>query len=219
MTRRSQDGFTLVEVMVTAGIVGALTMIAIPSMERWNENQRVKSAGRNLAAAFTLAHGEAIRTGGLHIVFFRTDAQGLTLLDTAGKAVPLLVINDGRPGDAGQNCRIDAGEIIAVIQAERDVGWGVGDLGRPKVPNDSGAGAIASGSSFADPDNNAANWVMFRPEGMPVSFTPACVLGGTGSGAGGAYVSNGKRDYAIVLSPLGGIHVHGWNGATNSWTN
>ncbi len=218
MTRRSQDGFTLVEVMVTAGIVGALTMIAIPSMERWNENQRVKSAGRTLAGAFTLAHGEAIRTGDLHIVFFQTDAQGNTLLDTAGNAVPLLVINDGRPGDATQNCAIDAGETIAAIQAEEDVAWGVADA-TAKVPNDSGAGAIASGSSFTDPDNNAANWVMFRPEGMPVSFTPACVLGGTGSGAGGAYVSNGKRDYAIVLSPLGGIHVHGWNGATNSWTN
>ena len=218
MTRRSQDGFSLVELMVTIGIVGAMAMAAIPSMQRWNSNQRVKSAGRNLASAFTLAHGEAIRTGGLHIVFFQTDAQGNTLLDTAGRAVPLLVINDGRPGDATQNCQVDAGEIIAAIQAESDVAWGVADA-TAKVPADSGAGAIASGSSFTDPDNNAASWVMFRPEGMPVSFTPACVLGGTGSGAGGAYVTNGMRDYAVVLSPLGGIHVHGWNGAANSWTN
>ncbi len=218
MTRRSQDGFTLVEVMVTAAIVGALAMIAVPGMESWSRNQRVKSAGRSLAAAFTLAHGEAIRTGGLHIVFFRTDAQDVPLLDAGGNALMLLVINDGRPGDATQNCQIDAGETIATIPVEKDVAWGRSD-GTAKAPNDSGAGAIANGSSFTDPDDQAANWVMFRPEGMPVSFTPACVLGGTGSGAGGAYVTNGLRDYAVVLSPLGGIHVHGWNGATGAWTN
>ncbi len=50
MTRRSQDGFTLVEVMLTAAIVGFLAMIAVPGMEGWSRNQRVKSAGRSLAA-------------------------------------------------------------------------------------------------------------------------------------------------------------------------
>ena len=119
------------------------------------------------------------------------------------------------PGRARRHRRSSSGPVVA--QPPSDA-WGVADA-TVKVPNDSGAGVIGSGSTFTDPNNNAANWVMFRPEGIPVSFTPGCALGGIGSGVGGAYVTNGKRDYAMVLSPLGGIRVHGWNGAGDGWTN
>jgi prepilin-type N-terminal cleavage/methylation domain-containing protein len=212
-------GFTLVEIMIAVAIVGAMAMIAAPSIGRWSANQRVKSAGQSLVAAFELAHGEAIRTGNLHIVFFQTDAQDDTLTDTDGTPVPILVINDGRPGDANQNCKIDAGEIISAVRAERDVAWGVGGA-TEKVPNDPGTGAIATGSSFTDPNNNAATWTMFRPEGLPISFSPTCALGGTGTGAGGVYVTNGQVDYAVVLSPLGSVRAHGWiGGGVGEWTN
>jgi hypothetical protein len=88
-----------------------------------------------------------------------------------------------------------------------------------KAPNDAGTGAIETGSSFTDPNNNAATWTMFRPEGLPVSFSPACALGGTGTGAGGVYVTNGNVDYAVVLSPLGSVRAHGWMGEAGEWTN
>ena len=38
---------------------GGLTLIAVPSLDRWTENQRMKDAGGALAGAFTFAHGEA----------------------------------------------------------------------------------------------------------------------------------------------------------------
>jgi hypothetical protein len=60
---------------------------------------------------------------------------------------------------------------------------------------------------------------MFGPQGMPVSFTPACVVGGAGSGAGGVYLTNGIRDYAVLLSPLGGTRLHGWDATIGAWTN
>jgi len=212
------QGFTLIEMMVVVSIVAVMAAVAVPGLVRWSETQRVRSAGQSLAGAFMLAHGEAIRTGDLHIVFFQTDAQGNTLLDGDGAAVPILVINDGRPGSANQNCRIDAGEMIAAVRAESGVSWGV-TAATLKVPSDSGTGDIDTGSSFTDTASVAASWTMFRPEGTPVSFTPACVVGGTGSGAGGAYVTNGQRDYAAVLLPLGGVHVHAWNSASGSWSN
>jgi hypothetical protein len=33
------------------------------------------------------------------------------------------------------------------------------------------------------------------------------------------YVTNGRRDYAIVLTPLGGVQVNAWNGDTGQWRN
>jgi type II secretory pathway pseudopilin PulG len=204
--------------MVAVSIAAVIAMTAIPSLGRWNANQRVKAAARSLAGAFTLAQSEALRTGSLHIVFFQTDAQGNTLVDGDGNAVPILVLNDGRQGSANQNCRIDAGETIAVERAESDVAWGITGASAP-APSDFGGGDMTTGSSFIDPDGNAASWVLFRPEGVPVAFSPACVLGAVGSGPGAAYVTNGYRDYAVVVGPLGGIGVHGWDGASGSWSN
>ncbi len=111
-------GFTLMELMVVVAVIGLMASVAIPKIGIWNANERVKAAGRGMAAAISLAHGEAVRTGDLHIIFFRTDAQGNTLFDTQGTAVPILVINDGTRSSANQNCRIDAGEIIGAIKAE-----------------------------------------------------------------------------------------------------
>ena len=48
----------------------------------------------------------------------------------------------------------------------------------------------------------ACNFLMFRPDGIPVGFTAACVTGQIGSGAGGVYVTNANRDYAVVVTPL-----------------
>ena len=55
-----------------------------------------------------------------------------------------------------------------------------------------------------------------RPSGL--NFTPAtCAsLGRPGEGAGGLYLTNQRRDYAVVLSPLGGVRVHAWDGS--GWT-
>ena len=41
--------------------------------------------------------------------------------------------------------------------------------------------------------------------------------GAIGTGAGAVYLTNGARDYAIVLSPLGGVRVSAWDGSLNQW--
>ena len=31
------------------------------------------------------------------------------------------------------------------------------------------------------------------------------------------YITNGRRDYAVVLAALGGVRVHAWDGSPGSW--
>ena len=41
--------------------------------------------------------------------------------------IPFLVLDDGRPGSANQNCRIDSGETTRVVRFERGVAPGIRD--------------------------------------------------------------------------------------------
>ena len=218
LAHRHQAGFTLIEIMVVVGVVMIMSVIALPQLQQWQTNQRARSAIRSMGNVFTTARSEAIRTGNHHIVFFQADAQGNTLLDVSGNAVPILILDDGRLGSADQNCQIDAGEPIRTVAPEVGVNWGVTGASA-RVTTDFGAGAIASGSSFTDTGGNPATWVVFRPDGMPLAFNAACTIGNGGTGAGAVYITNGSRDYAAVLMPLGAFRIHLWDDQSSQWSN
>ncbi len=103
------------------------------------------------------------------------------------------------------------------VHVEHRVGMGLEQVERGGGLG--GGGDYATGSTFTDANGNAARWVMFRPDGVPVGFTAACVTGQLGSGAGGIYVTNANRDYAVVVTPLGGAHVRGFERGAGAWMN
>lgn len=212
-TSRARAGFSLIEVMVVVAIVGALALLAGPNLQQFMANQRVKSAARSVADSFQLARAEAIRTGNAHVVFL------LGQPDPAGTApgAPALVIDDGPAGS--WNCQIDAGEARNAIVAESGISWGVAQAGSNPAPGDYTDADPADGATFRDAAGNTVTWVLFRGDGIPLTFDAGCTLAPIGSGGGAVYVTNGNRDYAVVLSPLGAVRVHAFDVGANEWTN
>lgn len=218
-----ESGLTLIEVVVAMAIAGILIGVSAVGFGRWQQNQTLTTTTRQVADAFSLARTEAIRTGNIHIVYLATgaatDIAGNALLDRQGRPVPLLILNDGPLGSPGQNCAIDAGEPISTLPMVQGLAWGFTASGGVKAPMDGTAPGNASGSSFATPAGNPHNGIAYRPDGVPVAFDLACNLGEFGSGNGGVYLTNGTRDYAVVLQPLGAVRMHGWDPSNAVWKN
>jgi hypothetical protein len=210
--------------MIVVGLIGVVAAFGSPLMDRFMVNLRTKAAARDVADSLRLARAEAIRSGVAHIVFFSAAASGdPPATDPAGNALgadpssggpfPIFTLQD----DDG-DCTIGAGERQMTVAAKRGVAWGSTVSGGAIAPGDAGLTNHDSGSSFRTAAGAGVTWVMFQPNGIPVSFDSACNVGALGTGGGAIYLTNGTRDYAIVMSPLGAVRVHAWELGEADWT-
>lgn len=212
----TQIGFTLIEMMIVIAIVAVVLAMTSVEFGTWQNSEVVMTTARDVEGAFSYARSEAVRTGNDHLIFFQTDISGNPLTDQYGDRVPILILDDGRPGSANQNCQIDAGEPVQGVRLERNVNFGT-TKATAKVPIDTGTAPFAGGFSFTNGAGGAATWVLFRPDGTPRAVDTACAQGALGSGGGGVYLSNGARDSAVVLTPLGAPRVFTWNEGSSTW--
>ena len=222
LRRKRAAGFSLIEMMVVVAIVAIFAALAVPSWQRYQSNLKLRAAARSVSNAFSYARSHAVATGNRHVVVFAVDplnpndACGNAIVNEQGNPVPMVVFDDGAP--AAANCCLEAGEQRFSERALPDVNWGV--TGAPaQAPQDAGGGDYLTGSSFTKPDGTDAAWVVFGPDGIPVAFNAACNLGTTGTGAGAIYLTNGDRDYSVVLNPLGTSSVDRWDPAQAQWEN
>lgn len=215
--------FTLLEMVIVLAIIAIVAATSLPSWRQYQQNQALRAAVRSGATLFTRARTLALSANRAHIVLFNvgagTDNCGNPIVDpVSGLPVPVLVIDDSL---GASPCCIDPGESVDLMPSApptSNVSWGVTMAGTP-APLDPGGAATWNtvGSSFATPAGVAARGVMFRGDGIPVTYTTACALGSTGSGGGGIYVTNGQRDYAVVLSPIGAVSVERWDPSASVW--
>ncbi len=192
--------------------IAALALFALPT------DARLKSAVRELSGAMDFARTEALRTGQIHLVFVGTDATGAALPNFNGNPAVVAVVNDGVPGSANQNCRIDAGETSFSMAPRALVTGGVLP-GVTQMVEDVGGGILATGSTFTEPDGDPASWVLFRPQGTAHGFDAGCAIGMLGSGAGGIYLNNGDKQFGFALRPLGNGRVRVWEVGNAQWAN
>ena len=217
---RRGAGFTLIEIMVVVGIIAVFAALAVPSWRQYQANLQLRAAARMVSNAYAYARSHALSTGNRHVVVFGINANdvcGNALEDVQGNPVPLLVYED-----LNADCCFDAAELRLTERAVSGVSWGVSPAppaGPLPAPQDAGAGDYKTGSSFAEPDGSDASWVAFGPDGIPVAFNAACNLGLTGTGAGAIYLTNGSRNYAVVLNPLGTGNVERFDPAQSKWEN
>ncbi len=97
---------TVIELMVVIAIVGAVAVMAMPSLMGTTATARLRDASIDMTAALSHARSEAIRTGNIHLVFYQQDA-GSTALNTAigdsGAHIEVLSVDEGRPVTASKN--------------------------------------------------------------------------------------------------------------------
>jgi type IV fimbrial biogenesis protein FimT len=101
-----QQGFTMVELMVTVSLTALLMALAVPSFRSWIGNAHVRAAGDAIQNSARLAQAEAVRRS-RQVVLFRTDDA------TCG---PTLTAAANGKNWALRTVALVAGQAVDVIQ-------------------------------------------------------------------------------------------------------
>jgi prepilin-type N-terminal cleavage/methylation domain-containing protein len=65
---KKRTGFTLVELLVVLAILGIMSVVVIPSLNRWMDNYRVRTATRQLATDMQFARMNAVSQNRTYMV-------------------------------------------------------------------------------------------------------------------------------------------------------
>ena len=136
---KTQDGFTMIELLVTVIVLGILTGIATPGFSRWLPNYRLRGAARDVYSNLQLAKMEAIKIRGDCAVAFHPDDGSYE------------VVSEGTDGD---NVVI---KTVTLSHYKSGVGYGHGKATEKATIS---GGPIGEDISFTD------HTVVFNSRGM-----------------------------------------------------
>ncbi len=96
--KRTQTGFTLMELMVALTVMAILVGFAVPSFREFTRNNRVTAAHNDLATAFTLARSESLKRSLPVSICATTDGEDCGDADDWTSGWMVFVDNDGTAG-------------------------------------------------------------------------------------------------------------------------
>jgi prepilin-type N-terminal cleavage/methylation domain-containing protein len=217
---RSQQGFSLIELVIVVGIIAIVAAMAAPSLSDYLIREDTRSNAQKIAHILAEARERAIDTGLNHFVIFSNPLQfRIPGVDGAPQIAQVVRDIDGNWG-FGPADRADA--FYAVRNTHPNVtayGPASPHSNATLAPEDAqatnpffadlNAVGAGNGSTFPNAPFNFNPTVGFNTQGIPVNLnTP----GVPGSGAGAFYVTDSRNAvYATVLLPLGGVHVRTLN--------
>jgi prepilin-type N-terminal cleavage/methylation domain-containing protein len=175
-----QQGFTIVEMIVTIAIIAIAAAIAVPSISRWNAKARLDGAARNLLFNFQHAKMQAAKRSNYCTITFNLPVDGNTYE---------YVIFE----DSDQDLEHDDGEeILRKIKFSE-----VSEYRGVSLDTSEGGG---DGLSFADNDNGRPS-VAFNSRGLSINNTG-------GSGAGTVHMKNNINEKKqIQVSTAGRVRI------------
>jgi type II secretory pathway pseudopilin PulG len=206
---RPTAGFTLVEMCVLFGLIGAITAFAVPTFSAYQRRQDAREQAQYVSDTLDQARTLAIKESNPYIVLFESDGS-LTVIDD----------DDG-------DWETDAGELQRTIRppaAHGGVGpWQTGSPAASPVPEDEDAGITSipnGGVTFPEDEVREMPGIGFTTQGFPISLPPTVTdpPGAPGSGAGTYYITdNDDAVYAATLLPLGGTRLRLYRPSIGDW--
>lgn len=191
--KRSQAGFTLMEIMVATAIFAILSAIAIPNYIGWLPGHRLRSAAADIRSNMQLAKMQAIKDNRYYAVVFNSGAGTYQIVDCGV---------DGTYNTADDQVL----KTVNLTEYGSGVTYGYGNATTNATT--SGGSLPADFVSYSVPADNVA---MFAPTGLAQTATGAF-------SSGYVYIANNRNQTCAVgtNTVAGNIVVRYWSsGAWN----